>query len=119
VYQFRLQGCKGVVAVDPSLQPKSLLVRPSMVKFKTDSFPKFAVCGFSRPYNYGHLNRQLVYLLSGLGVPDEHFLALQREYFDLVFNMETDPQAALTVLQRENKFLHAEALSRARGDHEQ
>ena len=92
-YQFRLQGCKGVVTIDPQLEPRTVLIRPSMVKFKSSSFPKFAVCGVSRPYIYGHLNRQLIYLLSALGVPDDNFLALQREYFDLAarFRPVTDP----------------------------
>ncbi len=80
-----------MVAVDSTCHSDKMLVRPSMEKFKTANFPevsasklvlllvgalplvifKVGVCGFSSPYSFGHLNRQLIYLLSGLKV--KHF----------------------------------------------
>ena len=113
VYQFRLQGFKGVVAVDPTLQSKrQLLIRDSMVKFRTSSFPCIGICDFSRPYTYGHLNRQLIYLLSALGVTEECFLDVQRELFDLFSMMHEDPNAAVLMLQWESKWDIARLVTR-------
>lgn len=113
VYQFRLQGFKGVVTVDPTLQGKGqLLIRDSMVKFRTNSFPCIGICDFSRPYTYGHLNRQLIYLLSALGIPDKCFLDLQRELFDLLSKMHEDAEAAVLMLQWEKKWDVARLITR-------
>ena len=113
VYQFRLQGFKGVVAVDPTLQSnRQLLIRDSMVKFRTNSFPYIGICDFSRPYTYGHLNRQLIYLLSALGVTEECFLSVQRELFDLFSIMHEDADAAVLMLQWEGKWDIARLVTR-------
>ena len=113
VFQIRLQGIKGVVAIDPSLKKHKLLIRPSMIKFETESFPKMCVCEFSRPYTFGYLNRQLIYLLSGLGVEDKNLLEVQEEYFEMIRKIDTDVDAAVTLLQWNNKFVEAETIAHA------
>lgn len=105
VYQIRYQGCKGVLAVDSSVTQGCLVIRPSMKKFEAGSKPlrKLWLCDHSRPYTFGHLNRQFITLLSSLGVKDEVFLRLQEEHFELLRNMMHDPTAAFQLLQFDNQ----------------
>jgi len=47
--QFRMGGCKGVLAVDPKLRDEDkIVIRPSMEKFKCNDY-KLEVITFSRP----------------------------------------------------------------------
>ncbi len=105
VYQIRYQGCKGVVMVDPRLKGQCLLLRPSMKKFDPGSKPfrELWLCDQSKPYTFGHLNRQFIMLLSSLGVKDEVFLRIQEEHFRLLKTMKTDPTSAFTLLQFDNQ----------------
>eukprot|EP00977_Amphora_coffeiformis_P014749 scaffold4223_cov189-Amphora_coffeaeformis.AAC.9 len=99
VFQIRYQGLKGVVVTNSSLRSSSLVTRPSMIKFRTTRFPQIAVCDYSRPFSYGHLNRQFIMLLSGLGVDDEIFTNIQKEHYDRIRRMLTDRNAALMLLE--------------------
>jgi RNA dependent RNA polymerase len=99
VFQIRYQGIKGVVTRNSKLPEDSICVRPSMEKFETQCFPNICVCDFSRPFSYGHLNRQFIMLLSGLGIPDEIFEELQREHFHRVRKMLTDLDSALMLCE--------------------
>ncbi|OQU97853.1 hypothetical protein CLAIMM_03732 [Cladophialophora immunda] len=74
-YQFRLGGCKGVLAVDPKLNGVDIKIRPSQYKFNCDSdeLEIIRVSEFWQPF----LNRQLILVLSALGVPDVVFLRKQ------------------------------------------
>lgn len=76
VYQIRYSGCKGVVSIDPNVKQPGLILRKSMKKFEAGSKPFNSIwlCGYSKPYSYGKLNRQFIMLLSGLGIKDEIFL---------------------------------------------
>ena len=105
VFQIRYQGCKGVVAIDNSLDGKTLAIRPSMKKFKngTKPFNELWLCDYSRPYSFGHLNRQFITLLSSLGVPDKAFLAIQSEYFELLQNVTRSTEAAFQMLLLDNQ----------------
>lgn len=103
VFQIRHQGNKGVLTKNSLLDPKSVVIRPSMTKFETSEFPEICVCDYSRPHAYGHLNRQFIQLLSGLGVPDEVFEELQQQHFERVRNMLHDRDSALMLLEGENK----------------
>ncbi|XP_048583369.1 uncharacterized protein LOC5504594 isoform X2 [Nematostella vectensis] len=74
-YQIRYAGCKGMLAVDPSLRGEVLQYRDSMKKFQS-SHKALEICEPSRP-NRLYFNRQCITLLSGLGVPDDEFIRLQ------------------------------------------
>ena len=69
VFQVRLLGCKGVLAVKPGLA-KGLEIRKSMEKFEwlsPEPYPLGVVDkGYSRPYEVGSLNKQFILLLSAL-----------------------------------------------------
>eukprot|EP00978_Attheya_sp_CCMP212_P042524 scaffold260436_cov51-Attheya_sp.AAC.2 len=103
VFQVRFQGNKGVFAINSRLGSATVAIRPSMTKFSTDRFPHIYVCDYSRPYSFGHLNRQFIMLLSGLGVPDNVFIKLQQEHFDRVQRMTYDHDAALMILEWRNR----------------
>ena len=112
VLQLRLQGMKGVVALNPGLEQGKLLLRPSQNKFDTNFDSCLAVAGISRPYTFAHLNKQFIILLSGLGVPDSVFLTLHEEFFQLVESMLYDKEAAITMMQWKNQWDVAEHLAK-------
>lgn len=73
-YQVRLGGAKGVLVCKPSLGEGLRLVqlRPSQKKFKSkDHFLEVIRCS---TFSQGYLNRQVILLLSNLGVKDEVFM---------------------------------------------
>lgn len=106
VFQIRYQGCKGVVMIDPKLKVnEKLVIRPSMKKFSPGKrpFQDLWLCDHSRPYTFGHLNRQFITLLSSLGVEDEVFLRIQMEHFERLQNVQVSPEAAFEMLLLDNQ----------------
>jgi len=74
-FQIRLAGAKGVLMVNPKLIGRYVKLRRSQVKFVQKDFDLNVVrCA---TFSQGFLNRQLIILLSALGVPDEVFMKLQ------------------------------------------
>ncbi|KZT40068.1 RdRP-domain-containing protein [Sistotremastrum suecicum HHB10207 ss-3] len=93
VYQIRYQGAKGMISVDHRLYGRSLRLRPSMLKFNAPHSQHVEIArAFTRP-SVMFLNRPLIMLLEGLGVPAESFLELQRaavqEVNDSTKNLKT------------------------------
>ena len=105
VFQIRFHGCKGILMKSPHIDTDSMQIRGSMKKFTagTVPFPEMWVCEHSRPYSYGHLNKQFIMLLSGLGIKDEVFEAKQAEFFNALENMLNDPVFAITILNWRNR----------------
>ncbi|CAG9327586.1 unnamed protein product [Blepharisma stoltei] len=79
-FQIRLGGCKGVIALDDTLTGSVVYLRPSQVKFES----KIRDLELLNPaeFRFGYLNRQLIMLLSTLGVPDSTFDILQEEMLE-------------------------------------
>lgn len=76
-YQVRFQGSKGMLSVDYTLTGRRILLRPSMIKFEAPHSTTIEIArAFHRPAPY-YLNRPLIMLLEGLGVPQEVFQTLQ------------------------------------------
>jgi regulator of nonsense transcripts 1 len=101
VFQVRLLGCKGVLALKPSLE-KGVEIRKSMEKFKwllPEPFPLGVVDkGYSRPYEVGSLNKQFILLLSALGIKDDVFLKKQKTYFQEIMSLTSNKENAFTYL---------------------
>jgi RNA-dependent RNA polymerase len=78
-FQIRFQGSKGMLSVNYTSNGRQLCLRQSMIKFSSPSSTVIEVArAFDRPTPY-FLNRPLIMLLDGLGVPFETF----KKYQDL------------------------------------
>jgi RNA-dependent RNA polymerase len=95
-FQIRFAGYKGMVAVDPRSSYK-LSLRPSMRKY-TSNNRSLDVLNWTK-YRPCFLNRQIITLLSTLGVEGHHFQTLQKEAVELINQVLTSRDKALDVLQ--------------------
>lgn len=78
-FQIRFMGAKGMLSVDHKMRGKQICIRNSMVKFDVppaELEPIEIAQAFDRPSRY-YLNRPLIMLLEGLGVPYEVFEKFQ------------------------------------------
>jgi RNA-dependent RNA polymerase len=104
VIQFRLGGCKGILAIAPELQGREIQIRESQDKFDSKS----TVLEIIRPSTFvtATLNRQLIILLSSLGVKDQVFTGkLRKMLFDYEAAM-SDPDVACRLLTKNIDFNH-------------
>ncbi|KAF9478036.1 RNA-dependent RNA polymerase [Pholiota conissans] len=77
-YQIRLMGTKGMLSTDYKLRGLAICTRPSMTKFEASRWTTIEIArAFDRPGIY-YLNRPLIMLLEGLGIPYNVF----KEYQD-------------------------------------
>lgn len=97
-FQFRFNGCKGVLAVDPKLQGRTIGIRPSQEKFGSND-GKLEVIRCSQ-FASASLNRQLILVLNGLGVPDEIFEHILAEQLEQLKESMSNPQTALLNLSK-------------------
>lgn len=98
-FQIRFGGFKGVITVDRHSFRK-LSLRKSMLKFESKN-RMLCVTKWSESMPC-FLNREIISLLSTLGVTDEAFLARQQDQLNLLGKMLTDSKAALDVLESLN-----------------
>jgi RNA-dependent RNA polymerase len=114
-FQIRIAGFKGVVLYnrylgdelhesDGELVPYKLALRPSMDKFSSIHY-HFEVVTASR-YIPFYFNRQIILLLSCLGIGDEVFVNLQDEMIAALECLTTDVQQAVALLQYSNTSIH-------------
>lgn len=97
-YQFRMGGCKGVLAVWPDAKKSEIHIRKSQTKFESDSHGLEIIrCA---QFASATLNRQTVTILSSLGVKNEAFVALLHKHLDAHTKAELDSRDAITLLRR-------------------
>ncbi|CAB4262656.1 unnamed protein product [Prunus armeniaca] len=95
-FQIRYGGYKGVVAVDPTLS-KKLALRDSMCKYQSNN-ATLDVLAWSR-YQACFLNRQVITLLSTLGVPNHVFVKKQKQALKQLEGVLADPLRAQEALE--------------------
>ena len=98
-FQFRMGGCKGMLTVFPGSNQKEVTIRRSQYKFasRTEILEIIRCSQFAA----ANLNRQIILVLSALGVQDEIFLDKQKvQLADLEFAM-TSETMALNMLQKD------------------
>lgn len=105
-FQFRREGCKGILVVDPSLtKHNSIQIRPSQEKFSGTSHQGLEIVRVSQ-FSTAYLNVQLILVLSALGVDDRVFVRMmQHELRELKEAMDSEGKA-LELLQKNIDYNH-------------
>ncbi|KAJ8111954.1 hypothetical protein OPT61_g5568 [Boeremia exigua] len=96
LYQFRLGGCKGVLALDPSIVRNEVHIRPSQFKFEAPytGLEIIRCSSLATPF----FNRQIIIVLSDLGVLDHVFIRKQQQMVNAYELAMTDKTEALSCL---------------------
>ncbi|OAX80444.1 hypothetical protein ACJ72_05225 [Emergomyces africanus] len=105
VFQIRLAGAKGMISLDSKKKDKSLMLRPSMIKFTvrdTRNAFNIEICGSGiKPLPF-FLNAQLIKILEDLGVDGEVFLKLQADEISRLRGTATSTAQAARFLEDTN-----------------
>ncbi|KAK6353300.1 hypothetical protein TWF696_005272 [Orbilia brochopaga] len=104
-FQFRLGGCKGILAVDPYLKKGGgseasfqVCIRDSQRKFEAEH--KGLEIIRCSAFSVATLNRQLIAVLSDLGLDDTIFLDRLHQQLSSLHDAMEDPRLALGLLRR-------------------
>ena len=98
VFQFRLGGCKGVLTIDPKIGASEIHLRKSQYKFPA-SHTGLEIIRWSQ-FASAYLNRQLIVVLSTLGVPDAIFIKKLTDQLTDLEQAMVDEKKALSLLQK-------------------
>lgn len=96
LYQFRLGGCKGVLALDPAIKRNEVHIRPSQFKFEAlyNGLEIIRCSSLATPF----FNRQIIIVLSDLGVSDHIFIQKQQQMVNAYELATRDKTEALKCL---------------------
>jgi RNA-dependent RNA polymerase len=109
-FQIRLGGIKGIVAVNPNLKKELVLFRPSMLKFDSND-TELGVIRCSS-FSQGYLNRQIIILLTTLGVERETFLKMLSADLEKFFEFLRDPNSFLLQKNSSRSSLNEDVIKR-------
>ena len=98
VVQFRMGGCKGILAMSPDLNAYEVQVRKSQVKFLSN-YNGLEIIRASQ-FSFATVNRQTITILSALGVPDDVFVVKLDEQLANCEEAVTNPDRADELLRR-------------------
>lgn len=98
VVQFRMGGCKGILAISPDAKGQEIHIRKSQTKF-TAEYMGLEIIRTSH-YSVATLNRQTITILSALGVKDHVFNQMLDEQLSNYMEAMNDPDKALELLGR-------------------
>jgi RNA-dependent RNA polymerase len=98
LFQFRLGGCKGVLALDPKITGPEVHIRPSQMKFVAPytGLEIIRSSSLATPF----FNRQIIVVLSYLGVPDSVVIRKQQEMINDYETAMVDEHVALQKLRK-------------------
>ena len=99
VFQIRLGGCKGILALSPTSRGRDIHIRPSQYKFAA-KHEGLEIVRWSQ-YACANLNRQLILIMSALGVPDNVFVQKMRSQLSKLERAMKDEKTALSILQKD------------------
>lgn len=99
IFQFRLGGCKGVLAVWPDVPSREIHVRRTQEKFPAIHHG-LEIIRWSQMAS-ASLNRQLILVLSSLGVADDVFLTKLKVQLASLERAMTEGTPALALLQKD------------------
>ena len=97
-FQFRLGGCKGMLATWPGPRPQVVHIRPSQFKFPAPHH-YLEIIRWSQ-FSMASLNRQLIIVLSALGIQDRIFHEKLRNMLSNLDHAMTDKSQAVCLLQK-------------------
>ncbi|ODQ55036.1 RdRP-domain-containing protein [Saitoella complicata NRRL Y-17804] len=99
LFQIRMAGAKGILALDSTLPGRKICLRKSMIKFiaKPDAECTLEIAGQADHAMKFYLNRQLITLLETLGVPCWNFLALQDRVLEELKSSWADTMQAVSL----------------------
>lgn len=97
-FQFRLGGCKGMLVVSPQAKHQEIHIRPSQHKFST-GHQGLEIIRWSQ-FCMANLNRQLIAVLSTLGVADEVFHDKLRKMLTNLDEILADHMHAMYLLRK-------------------
>ncbi|KAI4091700.1 MAG: hypothetical protein LQ344_003940 [Seirophora lacunosa] len=99
IFQFRMGGCKGILAVCLDSKAQEITIRRSQYKFAARS-EGLEIIRCSQ-FAVSNLNRQIIVVLSTLGVPDAVFVEKQKTQLANLGLAMTNEKLALTMLQKD------------------
>lgn len=97
-FQFRMGGCKGVLAVWPQAKGMEVHIRNSQEKFKSD-FQGLEICRCAAR-STATLNRQTITILESLGVPKQAFMKLLKDQINWFESAGKDNSIAIELLTK-------------------
>ncbi|KGO75271.1 RNA-dependent RNA polymerase, eukaryotic-type [Penicillium italicum] len=97
-FQFRLGGAKGMLVVSPDPMPQEVHIRPSQQKFETNQ-AGLEIIRWSQ-YSLATLNRQLILVLSALGIPDKVFHSKLNSMLGSFHRAMCNDSKAINLLQK-------------------